>query len=34
MSARGKGIVIGIVLGVAVSHLYMKSQAPVTKTNS
>lgn len=30
MSAKGKGILIGVVLGVAVSHLYMKSQAPTT----
>lgn len=30
MSARTKGIVIGLVLGVAISHLYM-SKAPVQK---
>lgn len=27
MGARGKGIVIGFVLGIAVSHIYMNSQA-------
>lgn len=27
MSARTKGVVIGLVLGVAISHLYMKSAA-------
>lgn len=32
MSAKGKGIVIGLVLGIAVSHLYMKSNAPAAKS--
>lgn len=26
MSAKTKGVVIGVVLGVAIAHLYMRSQ--------